>query len=124
MSWFRANCGGIAWPACFALAFQLYVALGHFHFSRIGDSPIMLAQSADDGEGSAGSPLQHNPAHPSGEFCAICANIALAGTFVLPILAIILSPRLSSEILRWPLVGREPASFSRLSFGARGPPHV
>jgi hypothetical protein len=69
----------MAWPACFALAFQLYVAFGDLHFSRIGDNPIMPAQCADDGEGSAGPPLQHNPAHPSDEFCAICANIGLAG---------------------------------------------
>jgi hypothetical protein len=123
MSWFRANCGAIAWPACFALAFQLYVAFGHFHVSRIGDSAIVLAQSGDDGDGFAGSPLQKNPAHPSDEFCAICANIGLAGTFVLPILAIILAPRLFSEIVRWPSTGREPVSFSRLSFSARGPPH-
>lgn len=124
MSWFRANCGGIAWAACFALACQLYVAFGHVHFSRIGDSPIVSAQAGDDGEGSAGSPVQKNPAHPSGGFCAICATIGLAGTLVLTILAIIPAPRLFSERVRWPFVGCERVSFSRLAFGARGPPHV
>ena len=123
MSWFRANCGGIAWPACFALAFQFYVAFGHIHFSRIGDSPIVLAQLSDDGGGSAASPLQKNPAHPADEFCAICANISLAGALILSVLAIVLAP-LFSEILPWPLAASEPTSFGHLPFSARGPPHA
>jgi hypothetical protein len=122
MRWFRANCGRIAWQACFALAFQVYIAFSHVYVSRIGDRPIVLAQSGDDGEGSVGPPPQKNPARPSGDFCAICANTSLAGTLVLPILATILAPRLFTEILPWSLAVSEPASFDHLPFNARGPP--
>jgi hypothetical protein len=124
MRWFRANCDRLVWLACFALAFQLCVAFGHVHFMRVGDSQIVSALSGGEGDGSAGSLPQKHPAHPSSEFCAICANINLAGALVLPILATVLAPRLFSEILPWPLAASEPNSLDYLPFGARGPPHA
>jgi hypothetical protein len=122
--WFRANCRRITWPACFALAFQFCLAFGYARFGRIGDNPILLALSGSEGDTSAGSLPQKNPAHHWGDFCAICVNTSLAGTLVLPILAIILAPRLFTEILSWSLAASEPASFDHLPFSARGPPHA
>jgi hypothetical protein len=67
---------------------------------------------------------QKNPTGLAGDFCAICANINLVGTVVLPILAIILIPGLFTDILHWSLAASEPVSFHHLPFRASGPPHA
>jgi hypothetical protein len=84
----------------------------------------VLALSGGEGDGSGGSLPQKHPAYPSGDFCAICANIHLASTLVLPMLAIGLAPRSFSKILLYPLTASEPALFDHLPFSARGPPHA
>jgi hypothetical protein len=104
------------------LALQFCVAFGHAHFSTISDGPVGSVLSGSEGDGSAGSLPQKNPAHPLGDFCALCANINFADTLVLPMLAIVLAPHLFSEILLWPLAASEPVSFDHLPFSARGPP--
>jgi hypothetical protein len=105
------------------LAFQACVAFGHVHFSRV-DSRLALALSGGEGDASAGSLPQKHPAHPSVEFCAICANINLAGMLILPTLAIVLTPGLFGEILPWPLAASGSTSFDYLPFRARAPPHA
>jgi hypothetical protein len=64
------------------------------------------------------------PGALAGDFCVIGANISLAHTLVLPILAIILAPRLFIEILPWSVSASEPASFDHVPFSARGPPQA
>jgi hypothetical protein len=126
MRWFRSNRGGVAWLAFFALACQLLLSFGHVHVGKFGGSSAAWA-AAETGNTSADVPLsppQKNPIGLGGDFCAICANISLANTLVLPILAIILAPRVFIEILPWSVVASEPASFDYLPFSARGPPHA
>jgi hypothetical protein len=114
----------MAWLACFALAFQFCVAFGHVHFSTVGSGPIVLGLSGGESDSPAGSQPQKRQTPPTGEFCAICANINLAGTLILPMLAIVLAPRLFSEILSWSLTASQPTSSDHLPFSARGPPHA
>jgi hypothetical protein len=126
MRWFRSNRGAVAWLAFFALACQLLLSFGHVHVGKFSGGSAAWA-AAETGDASADVPPsspQRSPPGLAGDFCAICANISLAGTLVLPILAIILAPSLFTEALRWSLAASEPTSFDYLPFNARGPPHA
>jgi hypothetical protein len=126
MGWFWSNRGGVAWLAFFALACQLVLSFGHVQVGElsIGSPAWAAAESGNaSADGTPSSP-QKNPSGPAGDFCAICANISLANTLVLPVLAIILAPRLFVEIVPWSLTASQPASPDRLAFSARGPPHA
>jgi hypothetical protein len=112
--------------ALFALACQLVLSFGHVHASQFGGAATAWAP-AETGDASAGGPSsspQKDPIGLAADFCAICANISLANTLILPILAIILAPRLFTEILAWSLAASEPASYDHLPFSARGPPQA
>jgi hypothetical protein len=126
MGWFRSNRGVVAWLALFALACQLVLSFGHVHASQFGGgSPAFAAaETSDTSAGGPPSQSQKDPTGLAGDFCAICASINLAGTLILPILAIILAPRLFIEILPWSLAASEPTSFDHRPFSARGPPHA
>ncbi len=130
MAWFRAKQGMAAWLAFFALACQLLFSFGHVHVGNFsGGSAAWAAADAGDastGDASADTPSspQKNPAGLAGDFCAVCANISLAGALILPVLAIILALGLFTHVLRWSLAVSEPAPFDHLPFTARGPPHA
>ena len=126
MSWFRSNRGAVAWLAFFALACQLLLSFGHIHAGKFSGGSAAWAAVGTGGSpiDVPSSPPQKNPSGLGGDFCAICANIALANTLVLPILAIILALSLFTEVLRWSVAASEPASFDHLPFSARGPPHA
>jgi hypothetical protein len=126
MSWFRTNRSVAVWLAFFALACHLSFSFGHVHVSQYINtlaSPA-AAQTTDAAGDAPPLPPPNNPAGLSVDFCAVCANINLAGALILPILALILAPGLFTNILPWPLVARAPASFGRFPFRARGPPHA
>jgi hypothetical protein len=127
MGWFRSNRGVVAWVALFALACQLALSFGHVHASSSSKFGGSLAFAAETGNAPAdGAPWspQKKPGGFADDFCAICASISLAGMLILPILAIILAPRLFTEILPWSLAASEPTSFDHRPFSARGPPHA
>jgi hypothetical protein len=126
MGWFRSNRGVVAWLAFFALASQLLLSFGHVHVGQLtGGSAAWAAIERGNAPGDVAlSPPPKNPTGLAGDFCAICANINLAGTLVLPILAAVLAPRLFSEILQWSLTANQPASPDHPPFSARGPPHA
>ncbi|HMA70514.1 MAG TPA: hypothetical protein VKP67_03340 [Xanthobacteraceae bacterium] len=126
MSWFRSNRGAVTWLAFFALACQLLLSFGHIHVGKFsgGSAAWAAAESGDAPADVPSSPPQKNSSGLGGDFCAICANISLANTLVLPILALILAPSLFTEVLRWSVAATEPASFDHVPFSARGPPHA
>src|SRR5258708_15564677 len=101
MRWFRSNGRGVAWLAFFALACQLWLSFGHVHVGKFsgGSAAWAAAEIGDAPADVAPSSPQKNAAGLAGDFCAICANINLANTLVLPILAIILTANLFAEIL-------------------------
>ena len=111
--------------AFFALACQLLLSFGHVHAGKFsGGSAEWAAVESGGAPADAPSSPQKNPNGLAGDFCAICANISLANALVLPVLAIILAPRLFTEILPWSVAASEPASFDHVPFSARGPPHA
>ena len=135
MSWFRANRCVAAWLALFALACQLAFSFGHVHLGKFGVSGLgagkfsiaLAAQgtapAADSAAGTPPSP-QRDPGRPGDDFCAVCANISLAGALILPVLLLILAPGLFTYVLRWSLAASAPALYGHQSFTARGPPHA
>jgi hypothetical protein len=126
MRWFRSNRSLVAWLAFFALACQLLLSFGHVHAGQFNGGSLAFA-AVETGDTPADGPPsspQKNPIGLAGDFCAICANISLANTLILPILALILAPRLFTEILPWSLAASEPASYDHLPFSARGPPQA
>ncbi len=126
MAWFRTNRGIAAWLAFFALACQLSFSFGHVHINKFAVGPAAQAaiQTADTTADVPPPAPQKDPAGLASDFCAVCANISLAGALILPILALILAPDLFVNVLRWPLAASEPASFRHRLFFARGPPHA
>jgi hypothetical protein len=125
MAWFRTNRGIAVWLALFALACQFSFSFGHIHLGKsFADPGVLVGQTAVQTTDAAGdAPPQKDPA-PAVDFCAICANISLAGALILPILALILAPGLFIRILQWPLTARESVAFGHQPFSARGPPHA
>jgi hypothetical protein len=126
MSWFRANRGVVVWLAFFALACHLTFSFGHVHLNQYGSllaAPV-ASQTTDAPVDAPPSPTPNNKAGLSVDFCAVCANISLAGSLFLPILAFLLAPGLFINVLRWPLAARAPSRFSHRPFSARGPPHA
>jgi hypothetical protein len=123
MSWFRANRGVAAWLAFFALACQLTLTFGHIHIGKFSSGLVLHAVAqTTDAQGDEPPSPQNSPAAPSVDFCAVCANIGLAGSLILPILLLILTPELFTKVLRWSLTAHEPDAFDHLPFRARGPP--
>ena len=127
MSWLRKNRGGVAWLAFFALACQLLLSFGHVHLGKPNGGLGVLAAAADVGGQSTAvppSPPQKNaPAVPD-DFCAICANIGLAGTLVVPDSPVVVTPGSFTQILPWSLAASEPAWLDHFLFEARGPPQA
>jgi hypothetical protein len=124
MAWFRTNRGVVTWLAFFALACQLSFSFGHIHVGKVGIrlGAQVAAQTADNTADAPSPSPKQEPAGLAGDFCAVCANISLAGALILPILALILAPDLFTNVLRWSLAARQPASFGHRPFSARGPP--
>ncbi len=124
MTWFRTNRGVATWLAFFALACQLAFSFGHVHIGKVGaGSPGWAAAQPENGSAGSSPPSpQKNQAIPAGDFCAICANVGLAGTLLLPVLALILAPGSSTKVRRWSLSAGRPTLLDQLPFNARGPP--
>jgi hypothetical protein len=126
MGWFRSNRGRVAWLAFFALACQLVLGFGHVHLGKVGGS-IALAVAAHAGNGSAvvaSAPSHRDPSGLADDFCAICANISLASTLVIPASPAVVPPNFFVQELPWSLAVVEPAAFDHFLFNARGPPHA
>jgi hypothetical protein len=124
MAWFRTNRTVAAWFAFFALACQLSFSFGHIHLGKagIGLAAQAAIQTTDNTADAPPPSPKKGPAGLAGDFCAVCANISLAGALILPILAFLLTPDLFTNVLPWSLAVHRPASFGHRPFSARGPP--
>jgi hypothetical protein len=126
MGWLRSNSGKFAWVAFFALACQFALTFGHLHLGNIGVISAALTAPADSTNGSTGAPSSTAPQTPTRvaqDFCAVCNNISLANTLVLPVSPTPILPYAIVRDLRWSLARLAFASSSgRFPFNARGPP--
>jgi hypothetical protein len=123
MRWFRSHRLNVALLALFAMACQFVLAYGHVHSERFaGNSSHWAVAAATTTSAGPSSPGQNNPSGLGEDFCAICANISLAGTLVMPATATV-PPRISFfSDLHWPFAATAAASIDLFHFNARGPP--
>jgi hypothetical protein len=127
MSWFRSNRGGVAWLAFFALACQVIFSFGHIHLGKISGGSVSWAATIDGSSSSGAVPPSSPQKAPAGipdDFCAICANIGLAGALVVPDSPVIVAPVSFIQVLPWSVAAIEPGSFDHFLFNARGPPQA
>ena len=125
MNWFRSNDGRIAWLAFFALACQFALTFGHIHFGNvvvISDALAISVDSADRSAGAQSLPARKAPTGLARDFCAVCNNISLANTLVLPVSPAAGPPISISQDLQWSLAAIEFTSHDHFHFNARGPP--
>jgi hypothetical protein len=124
LGWFRSNNGAGVWLAFFALACQLVLTFGHVHFVGAGAMSAALASTADPANDGAPAPAAPAQSGLAQDFCAVCNNIGLANTLILPGPPDLVWPVLIDADLR-----RLPAPLDRVSqhhfhFSARGPPRA
>jgi len=125
MGWLRSNSAKFAWVAFFALACQFALTFGHLHPGNAGAISAALAASADSTSGSSSTqsfPAQQTPTRLAQDFCALCNNISLASTLVLPISPAPVPPTSIIRGLRWPAGRLKLASSDSVHFNARAPP--
>jgi hypothetical protein len=128
LDWFRSNGGRVAWLAFFALACQLALTFGHVHFGKADAiSAAPAAVSADATKGPAGAPSwpsQKTPTGLSRDLCAVCNNISLASSLVLPVSPAVIPPVSFIQGPHWSPAAIEPALRDHFHFDARGPPRA
>jgi hypothetical protein len=115
------------WLAFTALAVQLVMTFGHVHAEWLSTpSPATTAVVAaplhgPDADG-AGAPTQPHRAPVAHKFCAICANVSLLGTLVLPVAQRLAPPRVIVRINEPSLTDAVTPGELRSSPQARAPP--
>jgi len=125
MGWLRSNSAKFAWVAFFALACQFALTFGHLHPGNAGAISAALAASADSTSGSSSTqsfPTQQTPRRLAQDFCAVCNNISLASTLVLPVSPAPVPPTSITRGLRWLAARLKLASSDSVHFNARAPP--
>src|SRR5215470_7162238 len=120
MGWFRANNCRIAWLAFFALASQFALTFGHVHPSTASAILAVPPDSANGRSGTQSFPPQKTPAGLAQDFCAVCNNITLANTLVLPVSPAAATPRSVIQRSRRPATAVGFASPKLFHFNARG----
>jgi len=102
MTWFRSNIKDGAWLALFALAVQLALPFGHFHWLAASEAAPAVqsdVMQADAASIPAGDQLnQQTPANPDSDQqpadnCAICAVVAMASTVLFATPPLLLLPQ-------------------------------
>ena len=91
MKWFRRHIGAGSRLALFALALQLVLSFGHFHWDVAQAAAAVQSQAglaigqslaADVANQPQQQPANHDDGKPSNEPCAICAVISMANQMV------------------------------------------
>jgi hypothetical protein len=134
MRWFRSHRLKVASLALFALVCQFVLSFGHIHVDRFaGNSSnwLIAAVAGKAVAASAGkvtiadlptSPRQKSPTGLGDDFCAICANIGLAGALVVPAGPALLPGISLFKVLHWSFAATQARSIDHFHFNARGPP--
>jgi hypothetical protein len=127
MRWIRHNVRWAARLALFALAVHMAVSFGHVHTDLVAAASASGAGAAAGDIDSVAMPGHARPAHPyqnsaAHDFCAICANIGLLGSLILPVPSA-LPPLREFDRIRYRYASATGVSSQpRSSFQARAPP--
>jgi len=125
MKWFRQNVGWGARLALFALAVHMVVSFVHVHADGVAASSAQAANNIE----SVAKPGPVRPTHPyqnsaAHDFCALCANIGLLGSLIVPVPSA-LPPLRDFDRIRYRYASATGISKQpRSSFQARAPPLV
>jgi hypothetical protein len=132
MQWFRSHRVEVASLALFALTCQFVLSFGHVHLNRFASQASNWALAAGAGKAVATEkitvadlptwPRQKNPSGLGDDFCAICANINLAGALIAPTTPTLLPELSSYKELHWSFAATQAQSIVHVHFNARGPP--
>jgi hypothetical protein len=126
MRWFRSRNLAITLVALFALTCQFVHTFGHVHLDRFADNALTAwgkaAVPAATKLTDQPSQDRHGPIRLVDSFCAICANISLSGTALIPVSPAIAARVSSAAELRWLYVPAVASSAGQFHFDARGPP--
>jgi hypothetical protein len=134
MRWYRSHRLEVVALALFALACQLGLSFGHVHLDPVAGNSAYWTIAAASGKVVAAPSGRHahtvlSSAHrPSDQnqsgqdFCAICANLSLASTLVVPATPTLLSRVSAFKELHWSFATAQTRSIDRFHFDARGPP--
>jgi hypothetical protein len=124
MRWFRSHVVDFSWLACFALACQLVLSFGHVHLGTASSNAI--AWTVPQGDNAADGPAApaHKRSNPADDFCAICTNLSLASTLVVPVAPAIEAPFPIIRKTLWAIEETESVRLVHSTFQARGPPSI
>jgi hypothetical protein len=133
MRWFQSHRVTVAALALFALTCQFVLSFGHVHLDRFaGNARYLVVAAAGKVVAAAPgkvtladlptSPRQKNPSGLGEDFCAICANINLAGALIPPTAPTLLLGISFYKELHWSLIATQAESIDHIHFNARGPP--
>jgi hypothetical protein len=127
MRYFRSNVRFGAFCALFALAIQILLSFGHMHGGGAGrlwaSSPLSIDQVNQPTTTASDDPaVPSNQTGQTGDYCAICALIKLAGALVPATGPVSLAPDLTGRAHLTTSAGPELAACSHLFFQARAPP--
>jgi len=132
MQWFRSHRLKVAPLALFALVCQFVLSFGHIHVDSFAGNSSNWPISAVAGKAVAAgkvtiadlptSPRQRSPTGLGDDFCAICANIGLAGALVVPAGPALLPGISLFRELHWSFAATQARSIDHFHFNARGPP--
>jgi len=134
MQWFRSHRVEVASLALFALMCQFVLSFSHVHLNRFASQASNWAIAAAAGKAVATAtekitvadlptwPRQKNPSGLGDDFCAICANINLAGALIAPTTPTLLPELSSYKQLHWSFAATQAQSIVHVHFNARGPP--
>jgi hypothetical protein len=100
MKWFRRNIRTGSRLALFALALQLVLSFGHFHWDAAQAAAAVQSQAdfafqqapVPDAARQAQQPTGHDHGKPSSEPCAICAVMSMANQMAFAALAVLPLP--------------------------------
>lgn len=97
MTWVRSNIKGGARLALFALAVQVALSFGHFHWPAATEAAPVVQSNLTQTDAAGNqvkqqAPANHDPDRQPGDTCAICAVMAMASTvlFATPPLLLLL----------------------------------
>lgn len=116
----------MSWLACFALACQLVVSFGHVHLGQTSAKSVISLILAGDKTVTSkpAQPAHKNSSGLADDYCAVCSNISLANTLIVPVAAAIEVPFYAFAPLPWPAAEAEPTTLAYSRFRARGPPQA
>jgi len=116
----------MSWLACFALACQLLLSFGHVHLGQTSTKSFISSFLTGDGTKGDGStqPSHKKPTGLTDEFCAVCNNLSLASTLIVPIAPAIEIPLSTAVPLPWSVAQAEPSGFAHSLLRTRGPPQA